>query len=71
MSHVDLFYSLKEFLPKEYIKQRGAEKRIFQVCAVRHTTNVIMLLKYSVVWNLFICSVLNVNEAFVYEQSGL
>lgn len=23
--------SLKEFLPKEYIKQRGAEKRIFQV----------------------------------------
>lgn len=25
--------SLKEFLPKEYIKQRGAEKKIFQVCA--------------------------------------
>lgn len=24
-------YSLKEFLPKEYIKQRGAEKRVFQV----------------------------------------
>lgn len=23
--------SLKEFLPKEYTKQRGAEKRIFQV----------------------------------------
>lgn len=23
--------SLKEFLPKEYIKQRGAEKKIFQV----------------------------------------
>lgn len=26
-----LFSSLKEFLPKEYIKQRGAEKKIFQV----------------------------------------
>lgn len=23
--------SLKEFLPKEYIKQRGAEKKVFQV----------------------------------------
>ena len=27
----DLFPSLKEFQPKEYIKQRGSEKRIFQV----------------------------------------
>lgn len=27
-------YSLKEFLPKEYIKQRGSEKKIFQVCKV-------------------------------------
>jgi hypothetical protein len=26
--------SLKEFLPKEYIKQRGAEKRIFQVLEI-------------------------------------
>lgn len=26
------FCSLKEFLPKEYIKQRGAEKKVFQVC---------------------------------------
>ena len=26
-----LSYSLKEFLPKEYIKQRGSEKTIFQV----------------------------------------
>lgn len=25
--------SLKEFLPKEYTKQRGSEKKIFQVCA--------------------------------------
>lgn len=24
-------FSLKEFLPKEYIKHRGAEKTIFQV----------------------------------------
>uniref|UniRef100_A0A672PQ11 Talin 2 n=1 Tax=Sinocyclocheilus grahami TaxID=75366 RepID=A0A672PQ11_SINGR len=28
--HVKCICSLKEFLPKEYIKQRGAEKRIFQ-----------------------------------------
>lgn len=28
---LSLSLSLKEFLPKEYIKQRGAEKRIFQV----------------------------------------
>lgn len=27
-------HSLKEFLPKEYIKQRGSEKKIFQVCPV-------------------------------------
>lgn len=25
--------SLKEFLPKEYIKQKGAEKKVFQVCS--------------------------------------
>ncbi|XP_023585623.1 talin-2 [Trichechus manatus latirostris] len=29
--HKPGFLDLKEFLPKEYIKQRGAEKRIFQV----------------------------------------
>ena len=28
----NFFSSLKEFLPKEYIKQRGAEKKVFQVC---------------------------------------
>ncbi|XP_023388347.1 talin-2 [Pteropus vampyrus] len=28
--YTEFFHSLKEFLPKEYIKQRGAEKRIFQ-----------------------------------------
>lgn len=41
MYHVGLFVSLKEFLPKEYIKQRGAEKRIFQVCAALHNTKTI------------------------------
>lgn len=30
---IDL-HSLKEFLPKEYIKQRGSEKKIFVVCSV-------------------------------------
>uniref|UniRef100_A0A8D2LR32 Talin 2 n=1 Tax=Varanus komodoensis TaxID=61221 RepID=A0A8D2LR32_VARKO len=30
--HKPGFLDLKEFLPKEYIKQRGAEKRIFQNC---------------------------------------
>lgn len=29
--------SLKEFLPKEYIKQRGSEKKIFQVCTLHHS----------------------------------
>jgi hypothetical protein len=33
-----LFLSLKEFLPKEYIKQRGAEKRIFQVLEMHRNT---------------------------------
>lgn len=32
-----LSLSLKEFLPKEYIKQRGAEKRIFQVLEMYRT----------------------------------
>ena len=30
-------FSLKEFLPKEYIKQRGSEKKIFQVCIKMYT----------------------------------
>ena len=32
-----LIFSLKEFLPKEYIKQRGSEKKIFQVCIKVYT----------------------------------
>lgn len=30
--------SLKEFLPKEYTKQRGSEKKIFQVCGLHCST---------------------------------
>lgn len=33
------FCSLKEFLPKEYIKQRGAEKKVFQVCTYDGSLN--------------------------------
>lgn len=33
-----LSLSLKEFLPKEYIKQRGAEKKIFQVLEMYRTS---------------------------------
>lgn len=54
------FSSLKEFLPKEYTKQRGAEKRIFQV--IVRLKNLLQLhfcynkndLSFTGVWSLYI-----------------
>lgn len=54
------FSSLKEFLPKEYTKQRGAEKRIFQV--IVRLKNLLQFhfcynkndLSFTGVWSLYI-----------------
>ena len=49
--------SLKEFLPKEYIKQRGAEKKIFQVwshCSLDKAIIVLISAYLTIVYELLI-----------------